>query len=247
MYHDVPRRLLGRFKDHLQWLAQRFDFLSPEGLLNEASPGKRPMALLTFDDGCLDNYELVAPLLESFGFRGLFFVCPGFTGLSREASFRLMERSSLLFGEKARDSRWQRLSRDQIVDLDRRGHAIGSHTLTHTPLILIDETEARREIQQSASLLVEWLGHPCRFFAWTYAWNQVTSQSLAVAAENHTLLFSPCSGLNDWPLKSRLIWRTGVDVSKPVSHLQTQLSGLVDHSYKIPRSRLQSMMKELSP
>jgi hypothetical protein len=100
MYHDVPSEVLPTFQSHLNWLAQRFEIIRPEDLVTGSSRSKYPKVLLTFDDGCEDNYELVAPLLESQGLRGLFFVCPGFSGLSREASLELMERSSALLGKK---------------------------------------------------------------------------------------------------------------------------------------------------
>ena len=241
MYHDVPRAFLPLFESHVKWLAQHFELLKPSDLLGERSVGRQPKALLTFDDGCVDNYELVAPLLESYGLRGLFFVCPGFADLSREASFNLMERSSVLLGEKTRDSRWHRMSPQQIVDLDRRGHGIGSHTMTHTPLTKIDEQEAVREVEDSARVLSSWLRHPSPFFAWTYSWNGITKASLTAAGNCHTYCFSPCSGLNEWPNRLPLLWRTGVDVSKPLSHLQTQLCGLLDYAYRNKRLELLSL------
>lgn len=247
MYHDVPRPLLPIFESHIKWLAQRFDFLKPSDLLTETGIGRRPKALLTFDDGCVDNYELVAPLLESHGLRGLFFVCPGFAGLSSEASFELMERSSLLLGEKTRDSRWHRMSSQQVVDLDRRGHGIGNHTMTHTPLRRIDEQEAVREVEYSARTLSSWLGHPSPFFAWTYSWDGITKASLTAARNCHACCFSPCCGLNEWPNHKPLLWRAGVDVSKPLSHLQTQLSGLLDYTYRRQRLELLSLWNARPP
>jgi peptidoglycan/xylan/chitin deacetylase (PgdA/CDA1 family) len=232
MYHDVPESLFGHFKSHMAWLSQRFEFVRPGDLLCETQVSQRPKLLLTFDDGCIDNYELVAPLLESYDTRGLFFVCPAFTDADREESFRLMEHSATALGETNRDSRWQRMSRAQIVELDRRGHGIGSHTLSHVPLAHVTEAAAAHEIQRSADLLVSWLGHECHFFSWTYSWDEITPHSLKVAMDRHHFCFSPCGGLNPWPQPPRLLARTGVDVSRPLPYLQTQLSGLQDLAYK---------------
>jgi len=241
MYHDVPTELLPTFESHLKWLAQRFEIIDPKDLVAGTSLGERPKVLLTFDDGCEDNYELVAPLLESHGLRGLFFVCPGFSGLSREASFELMKRSSVLLGEKSRDSRWQRMSQRQIVDLDKRGHAIGNHTMTHVPLAKLDSQEVVREIADSASTLRGWLGHPSLFFAWTYYWNEISPAALRIAQAYHPYCFSPCSGLNRWPISRSLLWRTGVDVSKPLPSFKSQISGAVDCMYSSQRRQLRSM------
>ena len=241
MYHDVPSEVLPTFQSHLKWLAQRFEIITPNDFVNGKSKDGRPKVLLTFDDGCEDNYELVAPLLESLGLRGLFFVCPGFSGLSREASFELMERSSALLGETNRDSRWKRMSQQQIVDLDRRGHGIGNHTMTHVPLARLDHQEIDREISSGAATLQSWLGHPGLFFGWTYYWNEISPTALQIARAYHPYCFSPCSGLNSWPMSGRLLWRTGVDVSKPLSSFKSQISGVVDCMYGAQRRTLLSM------
>jgi peptidoglycan/xylan/chitin deacetylase (PgdA/CDA1 family) len=232
MYHDVPDSLFSHFKSHVAWLSQRFEFVRPGELLRETQVSQRPKLLLTFDDGCVDNYEFVAPLLESYDTRGLFFVCPAFADADREESHRLMEHSAAALGETNRDSRWQRMSRAQIVELDRRGHGIGSHTLSHVPLAHISEAEATFEVEQSADLLASWLGHECYFFSWTYSWNEITPHSLKVLINRYRFCFSPCGGLNHWPQPPRLLARTGVDVSRPLPYLQTQLSGLQDLAYK---------------
>ncbi len=247
MYHDVPCQVLAIFESHLKWLAERFEILTPNDFMTGSSRSNLPKILLTFDDGCPDNYELVAPLLESQGLRGLFFVCPGFSGLSREASFKLMERSSALLNEKSRDSRWQRMSQQQIVDLNRRGHGIGNHTMTHVPLARIDQQEMVREISNGAATLERWLGHSSPFFAWTYYWNEISPACLNVAQAHHQYCFSPCSGLNRWPASRHLFWRTAVDISKPLSHFKSQISGVVDYMYSAQRKKLSSMQRQTTP
>lgn len=63
--------------------------------------------LLTFDDGGVSAYTHIAEMLEERGWRGHFLVTAGYIG---NPSF---------------------LSREQIVELHRRGHVIGSHSSTH--------------------------------------------------------------------------------------------------------------------
>src|SRR5437763_17123224 len=135
------------------------------------------------------------------------------------------------------------MSQQQMVDLDKRGHGIGNHTMTHVPLARVDHDEMFSEISQGSAVLESWLGHPCLFFAWTYSWNQLSDDALKVGQAHHRYCFSPCSGLNSWPSSERLLWRTGVDVSKPVSNLKSQLSGVVDRMCRPQRQRLSSMWK----
>lgn len=113
--------------------------------------------------------------------------------------------------------------------------------MTHVPLTKLDHQEMVFEISQCAATLEEWLGHPSPFFAWTYSWNEISHAALKVAQAFHPYCFSPCSGLNPWPVSERLLWRTGVDTSKPVSNLKSQISGVVDYMYNRQRHELCSM------
>lgn len=79
------------------------DFLAKGGA--EASP---PL-FLTFDDGGVSAYTHIADLLETYGWRGHFFVT---TSYINSAGF---------------------LSPQQIQELHQRGHVVGSHSHSHPP------------------------------------------------------------------------------------------------------------------
>lgn len=74
--------------------------------LEEQNSSAKPV-LLTFDDGGVSSYEYIAPMLESHGWRGYFFIT---TDRIDTSAF---------------------LSKDQIKDLHHRGHIIGSHSCSH--------------------------------------------------------------------------------------------------------------------
>lgn len=63
--------------------------------------------VLTFDDGGRSFYDIIAPLLEKYGFIGHFYIATQYIGSS---SF---------------------LSENEIKDLSDRGHIIGSHSASH--------------------------------------------------------------------------------------------------------------------
>lgn len=89
---------------------------------------------LTYDDGCIDQYELIAPRMDSLGLRGTFFLIG--KGL----------------GEGA-------LSWDKIISLDRRGHEIGNHGWTHTDLRKIPSDSVRSELRLTSDLIASHIGH----------------------------------------------------------------------------------------
>lgn len=69
--------------------------------------------IITIDDGGTSSYSIIPDILEKHGFRGRFFII---TSLIGQEGF---------------------LTADQIIDLHKRGHKIGTHSHTH-PLNMSD-------------------------------------------------------------------------------------------------------------
>lgn len=97
----------GEFEAHLSAIAES-GAARPATVaeLGDGAGAGRPL-LITFDDGGVSAYTHAADALERRGWRGHFFVTTGRVGTP---GF---------------------LSREQIVELDRRGHVVGSHSATH--------------------------------------------------------------------------------------------------------------------
>jgi peptidoglycan/xylan/chitin deacetylase (PgdA/CDA1 family) len=75
-----------RFREHLAVLKDRFDIVTIDRLAHFAGhgySGRRPVALLTIDDGYADNYLLCYPLLKEMGIPAVFFVPTAFVGARR--------------------------------------------------------------------------------------------------------------------------------------------------------------------
>src|SRR5262249_55725103 len=102
-------------------------------MANKAGPA-RPW-MITFDDGGVSSYTPIADQLELIGWRAHFFITTDYIGAP---AF---------------------MSREQIRDLHRRGHVIGSHSCSH-PLRFASrpDAERRREWSVSVSVLSDLLG-----------------------------------------------------------------------------------------
>jgi peptidoglycan/xylan/chitin deacetylase (PgdA/CDA1 family) len=76
-YHHT----VGEFEEHLDWLGQR---CTPASLADFARwrvgdwRPRKPLVLLTFDDGYLNNATVAAPLLSRKGFPAVFFIASGY-------------------------------------------------------------------------------------------------------------------------------------------------------------------------
>jgi peptidoglycan/xylan/chitin deacetylase (PgdA/CDA1 family) len=82
-YHRVrspddpfPHVDVADFRRHLEWFGRHFEVIEPAKVREaaERAPGRRPPALLTFDDGYRCVHDLVAPLLREYGFPAVTFV-----------------------------------------------------------------------------------------------------------------------------------------------------------------------------
>ncbi len=91
--------------------------------------------LFTFDDGGVTFYDPIAPMLEEYGWRGHFFISTDYIG-KREF-----------------------LSAEQIRELRRRGHVIGSHSCSHpTRMSACSPEQLRREWRDSVDMLQSIMG-----------------------------------------------------------------------------------------
>ncbi len=74
-----------RFREHMLLLKERFDVVNIARLLefNRDRQPARPLALVTFDDGYADNYEVAFPILKEVGIPAVFFIPTAYIDGSR--------------------------------------------------------------------------------------------------------------------------------------------------------------------
>ena len=80
IYHSVPRVGDGNsvdaavFEQHILFLQEHFQFISPREMGIRRPRSQRTGVLLTFDDGMRNNFDVVWPILSKHGVPALFFV-----------------------------------------------------------------------------------------------------------------------------------------------------------------------------
>lgn len=92
--------------------------------------------IFTFDDGGSSFYYVIAPILEKYNKKGVFFIATNCIG---KEGF---------------------LSAKQIVDLAKRGHTIGSHSHSHRRLSELSDMEIYSEWKESKEILSNILNYP---------------------------------------------------------------------------------------
>lgn len=166
-YHGVgladedqdPRRLItppGLLRTHVKMLLERgYRFMNATELLDATGGGRPPplTAVLTFDDGWRNWITDALPVLEDLGVGATFYVCPGWWGA----------RHPLVEGTEG-----ALMTESEAGDLSDRGIDIGSHSMSHPDLRMLDDAALRQELFASKSAVEAVTGRSCRTFAYPY-------------------------------------------------------------------------------
>jgi peptidoglycan/xylan/chitin deacetylase (PgdA/CDA1 family) len=130
-----------RLREQLDTLAESgLQCLAPEPLVEGKTPSG-PGYLLTFDDGTLDHYEVVLPLLTERRLKAVFFV------------------------PTAKLGRPGYLTASHAGEISQAGQTLGLHSHEHKPLDRLSEEEIRTQMELSHKKLTELAGRPMHWFA----------------------------------------------------------------------------------
>lgn len=125
-------------KHSFQYFAALLTAIFVCGCASERPGQLVPKVAFTFDDSLSEYYDVAAPILEKYGFRGTFNVIVGQVGNP------------------------DRMTWEQIADLNSRGHAIENHTMTHADLVKMAESNdiagVQREVTLSRDIIASRIG-----------------------------------------------------------------------------------------
>jgi peptidoglycan/xylan/chitin deacetylase (PgdA/CDA1 family) len=124
----------------------------------------RPV-VITLDDGYKDLYTTAFPILAAHGFTAVAYVVSGFVD-------------------------WpQYVSRAEMLQMDRAGIEIGSHTVNHANLAHMGSGSLTYELVQSKRWLEQQLGHPVLDFAYPSGkYNRQVIQAVGAAGYNTAVI-----------------------------------------------------------
>jgi peptidoglycan/xylan/chitin deacetylase (PgdA/CDA1 family) len=254
--HETPARDEPLLRRQLQWAARHFTFVDLSTFTSlwqeyRSNPHtsikskNKPPLLFTFDDGRLNNYTVAAPLLESFGTRGVFFVVPKFVQCSSNEArhFYYSRIDTRQQPPSLPEDETRSMTAEQIADLSRRGHSIGNHTYSHVDLATLPESQLQHEIVDSAAQIAAWTGQPTDAFAWTFAWDSITPNAWKLIRQHHRYCFAPCPGsVNCRADSPDLIWRTEVEAAYSRTDYRFMYAGLAHPLWRSRRKRLQAAL-----
>jgi peptidoglycan/xylan/chitin deacetylase (PgdA/CDA1 family) len=157
MYHEIEvpgRRVIQDTPGYLRYVVKEKDFSDQLGALADSSftgvnvttalsatKTSQKVVAITFDDGCETDLLVAAPLLKERSFNATFYLVAGF-----------LDRPGYLSTTQAR----------ALKDFD---FEIGSHSMTHSYLRRLDNTQLRAEIFDSKDRLEQLIGSKVDHFS----------------------------------------------------------------------------------
>jgi peptidoglycan/xylan/chitin deacetylase (PgdA/CDA1 family) len=156
--HHVFRDEESKLERLLEALSQEHQFISYTEAWKRVLENKidRPYIAFSSDDG-LKNNLAAARILQQFGASACFFICPGIVG---ETDF---EKLSAFAAEKLHFPPVEFLNWNDVHDLQKSGHEIGSHTMNHINVQAGSPDIVSREIADSMRVLHEYCGETIHF------------------------------------------------------------------------------------
>ncbi|MCE0497249.1 MAG: polysaccharide deacetylase family protein [Methylacidiphilales bacterium] len=141
--------------------------------------------IVTFDDGFQNVFRHGLPILQELAVPAINYIVAGEIGGTNS-----WDRAC---GAQIRPL----MSRDELLEWQRAGLEIGSHTLTHPHLTAIPLDQARHEIFDSKKILEDLCGRPVAHFAYPYGdWNPAIRDLVAEAGYETATVAHP--GINSF-------------------------------------------------
>jgi len=112
-----------------------------------------PSVFLTFDDGFVDNYETVLPMLRERGLRAFVFVLPPLVDSGAPLLWPEVEDDAGRYPARMRSVNWE-----MLAEMGESVFEVGAHTLTHPHLTELGDEALRDELADSRARVKDRLG-----------------------------------------------------------------------------------------
>jgi peptidoglycan/xylan/chitin deacetylase (PgdA/CDA1 family) len=200
-------------------IKKEYDIVDPATAVANLHQQKDKLVALTFDDGLMDCYTGVAPVCDAAGIKALFFVNPGLLEICEDQLLETMIKNF------QRASSKKLMQKEHLLDLDKRSHVLGSHTLLHDRLNHQNMPMLEKQIAGAKQVLEEITGKLCPYFAYPFGGvDDLSSAALEMALRHHSYVFSSTTNNQRFEFDGRVINRRHFEGSWPLSHINYFLS-----------------------
>ena len=256
-YHATYPRYKKNFINQIRFYKKYFEIINEKFLISgfeSLRTSSKPKILITFDDGHITNFNFASKILDTFDIKASFFIPINVIGRKTEKTILeenkiLLNRYNILsdINEDYKNS----LSRltmtwDNIIDLDNRGHFIGSHGSNHVRLSKeLSDDQLDYEISKSKEIIEEKLNKKINSFCWIVGDKKsYTKKASEVIKKNdYKLSFTTCGKPFDKSQNLLQIHRFNVEDYFSISRISFIFSGIYELLYSKKRKYVNSITK----
>lgn len=187
---------------------------------------KHSLIAFSYDDGLSECYSNIAPVLEKYNGYGCFFINPHFIDGDKKYIASFLKNRVHLPPYKA-PMKWK-----QIIELQKRGHVIGAHTMDHVRISDInDENELQFQIGGCKRVIEKVVGHKCNYFAFTYGYTErdFNIRSVEIAEQYYKYIFSASNWKKYYSYNRRVFNRRHCEPYWKAKHINYFLSAKVTY------------------
>ena len=158
-YHAMKQKHVAGFENQMKYLAKFCHIVRASDIMTgEPKDGTKPIVAIIFDDAFASFMDNALPVLERYGLSSAVAVPVGVMGKSPDWPM----------GEDYDDNNEIVLDANSVVELDRRGCEIMSHTISHPNLTKISNDKLKTELCESKRILEEILGRDVDVITYPY-------------------------------------------------------------------------------
>ena len=246
LYHHIAPHDHERFYQQIAFAAKRYAFVDIHEF-GEMVEGRRPIEggnlLLTFDDGFKSGRTVAEAILNAFGIKAVFFLCPDFIGRApreRQECFIAENIFDCQVCSDEIDAQLALMDWPDVEFLIDSGHAVGSHSRSHCRLSrVLNPDDLASEIIDSGDLLEKRLGIPIELFAYPFGdVGSVGSHVLSLAQKRYRFLFSGIRGNNCPGTHPMTLRRDAIALNDSLPYFRFILEGGLSPFYYVARNRI---------
>ena len=256
-YHATYPRYKKNFINQIRFYKKYFEIINEKFLISgfeSLRTSSKPKILITFDDGHITNFNFASKILDTFDIKASFFIPINVIGRKTEKTILeenkiLLNRYNILsdINEDYKNS----LSRltmtwDNIIDLDNRGHFIGSHGSNHVRLSKeLSDDQLDYEISKSKEIIEEKLKKKINSFCWIVGDKKsYTKKASEVIKKNdYKLSFTTCGKPFNKNQNLLQIHRFNIEDYFSISRISFIFSGIYELLYLKKRKFVNSITK----
>jgi len=167
VFHNIPLKYSVQFENNIRLLKKYTNVISLDDFMNGNLSNDNINTVITFDDGYKSWKTIALPVLKKYGLTATFFISSGFIIFDNNKNIQVSEKAPMKKGKLL--TRSEPLTVNDIIEINKSGNIIGSHTVNHVILKQNNGiSKLEKEVLEDKKRLEEITGKQVKYFAYPF-------------------------------------------------------------------------------